>query len=110
VLLVCTFELIAAPLLLILQAQSANYSQRLDTRAPAQTVEALLELLLSLAVVDKAFGTNNEPQDETHDVPISLATWAITLDTTIDWKQFSELIEVTMVILFAPLLLSIIWR
>jgi hypothetical protein len=88
----------------------SSYSQRLDTKAPAQAIEALLELLLSLAVVDKAHRADDEAQDETYDLSTSLAKWTLTSDTTIDWKQFSELVEVTMVILFPPLLLTVIRR
>lgn len=76
----------------------SSHSWKLSGRAPAQAIQALLELLLVVANTDQSNRSSTETQGNMRNVAGAVARSLLTCDAGIDWTQFCMIAEVSAVI------------
>lgn len=75
----------------------SSYSQRLTGTAPVQAVEALVELLCTVANGDQRDSKGVNMQGKPDDMAKPIAGWFLESEASVDWKQFCTLAEISTV-------------
>lgn len=75
----------------------SSYSQRLTGTAPVQAVEALVELLCTVASGDQRDSKGIDMQGKLDDMARPIAGWLPESEAGVDWKQFCTLAEISTV-------------